>query len=162
MPEDNETIELVEITFEPFIYFVPSTWSYLGTNEEDTLDTFQHSTGAEFSVQRLIMSRDPDSIAEPDPASLLLGVNESVEERSAVVRLVGGLTMVSYIAPEEEDPNRVGLYCELCGYFAPGELGVLRYGSLVERADLQTPRVVLWSHVIRQYARLCRFVTDHP
>ena len=161
MPEDNELIEAVEVAFEPFIYFVPSTWSYLGTNEEDTLDTYQHPSGAEFSVERLIWSRDPDSTAEPDPASLLLGVNEPVEERSAVVRLVGGLTMVSYIAAEEEDGDWVGLYCEMCGYFAPGELGILRYGLLVKRVDLQSPQVVLWSHVIRQYTRLCRF-TDHP
>lgn len=159
MTEENEPVKPVEIVVGPFAYFVPSFWKFDGTSEDSHVDYYRHESGATFFVERFTMSRDPCGDEATDPAQMLLGMNDPVEERSAVVRLETGFTMVSYSAPVD-DPDHVGLFCEFCYLYAPGKVGILRYGSTIDRSELDNPDVVLWSHVIRQFARWSQFDPD--
>ena len=160
MTAASEPVEPVEVVAGPFVYFVPSAWKFDGTSEDNHVDYYRHESGASFFVERFTMSRDPGGDEVTDPTQMLLGMNDPVEERSAAVRLETGFTMVSYSA-SVDDPDRVGLFCEFCNLYAPGKVGILRYGSNIDRSELQNPEVVLWSHVIRQFARWSQFDPEH-
>lgn len=157
--ESPETVKALEMVVGPFVYYVPSSWNLDATYEDDHIDHYHHSSGAELFVERFTMTRNPGGEEVVDSAEMLLGMNETVEERSAAVRLASGFTMVSYSMPDE-DPGLVGLFCELCNLYAPGKVAIIRYGSTIDRREILNPAVLLWSHVIRQYARASQFAPD--
>ena len=54
---EEERIEPVEIEMPPFLYFVPSTFSYVRT--DNTTNVFVHRDGAELYVERFTFQRAP-------------------------------------------------------------------------------------------------------
>lgn len=158
-----EQIEPVEMEAPPFIYCVPLTFRYVRTDHSDEFsnDIFSRADGTELSVERLTFTRGSEV---PTPRAALTVLRGRVRDddvgpdHSAPVSLATGLAFMSYDKPVDDDPDLITLSCELCGFFAPTTLGVIRFATTLHRDTLRTTQAAFYTHLIRQYARLTRFV----
>jgi hypothetical protein len=67
---------------------------------------------------------------------------------------------MAYQRPIEEDPGFMYFCCELCGSFAPTDLGVIRFSKTLHRDTLRNPEVTFYMHLVRRYAHMTRFINS--
>ena len=152
-PEHFETVPYEE---DSIIIFIPSTWEQI--EDKDGVSLFRHKSGYELRVEKVFFEPGETSPGQGQEIELLRSRNDQeIETASTPVILVSGAAMMSYRWSENEDPDEVTLYCELCRYVTPTLLAVIRFGSTLDRDMLDDVHVRYWSHVFRQMARMTEF-----
>ncbi|MBX7209864.1 MAG: hypothetical protein K1X78_16220 [Verrucomicrobiaceae bacterium] len=151
-----ESYEVVSYEEDGFVIFIPSTWEQI--EDDGGVSLFRHQSGYEVQVEKVFFEPGATSPGPGLEIELLRSRNDpEIETASTPIVLVSGAAMMSYRWREEAQPDAVTLYCELCRYVSPTVLAVIRFGSTIDRDNLDDVTVVCWSHIFRQMARMTEF-----
>ena len=155
---NEETIGPVRMDAHPLVYLVPSYFDYReSTHGENSItDWFYHENGGHLKVERLFLAFEGDKALD----AYTLIANRAQEIPTCNVRptlLQGGFYMISYEEPSDEGELLVRRCCELC--CARGfDLTVVLFYSTLHLDDLNRPDVNFYGRVIKDYAKITRFV----
>jgi len=159
----GEKISAVEVECPPFVYAIPSPWQFVRTEPDDLalIDIYDHPGVGEFQVERILMTRAGGASTPMDALEIIKSRSEEVDElHTKPVSLRSGMATISYTNRDEDDATRHWWYVELCGFYAPLKLVMLRYATCWDKDGRPPALAELWMHLVLQIARESRLIWE--
>jgi hypothetical protein len=154
LESSEQEIHPIPIRKPPFLYYVPSTFTFLETSTHLDVETdlYESPEGGQLLVQRMVVQLDGRDdlngfLFLKDRASMI------TDCKLNPVTLQTGFSVLSYTEPSPESANMMDLCCELCSV-RDLKLISISFLSTVHQDHLADPMVCFYSRTIKQFAKM--------